>query len=170
MRKLTYLALFVALLTMSANCHASKQKKTGGENIKTALGDSISNIICNSQNVVAFVVGYDSVGHIEYQEHARLNSLQRHLIRFIIDDDRLYETNQPLYGLFSPSVRYKFSYKKTCVYVDIDFGLTKWRICNSEGKALYTFDTPDHTFLRLAHSLFPKNEAITHFYETGIKK
>ena len=65
---------------------------------------------------------------------AKLTQKQRYVMRFMVTNEKNFESNDTVYGKIMPNVVYTFNYKKQNVFVAVDFGLRKWQIQDENGK------------------------------------
>ena len=98
-------------------------------------------------------------------KNAKLTQKQRYVMRFMITNEKNFESNDTVYGKLMPNVVYTFNYKKQNVFVAVDFGLRKWQIQDENGKPLIQFDLKDEGLLYLTHLVFPENEMINYYYD-----
>lgn len=138
------------------------------EKMQKCLGDSINNILMSSKCVTANLQGVSQSDSIV--TNAKLTKKQCYVMRFMITNEKNFESNDTVYGKIMPNVVYMFTYKKQNVFVAVDFGLRKWEIQDENNKTLIRFDLKDEGLLYLTHLVFPENEMINFYYENKEKK
>lgn len=161
----------MALLTMVgvSSCEAKPSKDAlPTEKMQKCLGDSITKMLMNSKNITADLQGASQTDSVV--TNAKLTKKQCYVMRFMITNEKNFESNDTVYGKIMPNVVYTFTYKKQNVFVAVDFGLRKWQIQDENGKPLIQFDLKDEGLLYLTHLVFPENEMINYYYENKEKK
>jgi len=163
--------LVMALLTIAgiSSCEAKPSKDAlPTEKMQKSLGDSITKVIMNAKNITAELQGASQTDSVV--TNAKLTKKQGYVMRFMITNEKNFESNDTVYGKIMPNAIYTFNYKKQNVIVVIDFGLRKWQIQNENQKPLIQFDLKDEGLLYLTHLVFPENEMINYYYENKEKK
>ena len=171
MKNYCFSLLVMSLLTIMgvSSCDAKPSKDTlPTEKMQKCLGDSITKVIMNSKNVAAELQGVSQTDSAA--THAKLTKKQCYIMRFMITNEKNFESNDTVYGKIMPNVVYTFNYKKQNVFVAVDFGLRKWQIQDENGKTLIQFDLKDEGLLYLTHLVFPENGMINYYYENKEKK
>lgn len=163
--------LVMSLLTIVgiSSCEAKPSKDAlPTEKMQKSLGDSITKVIMNAKNITAELQGASQTDSVV--TNAKLTKKQCYVMRFMITNEKNYESNDTVYGKLMPNVVYTFNYKKQTVFVAVDFGLRKWQIQDENGKPLIQFDLKDEGMLYLTHLVFPENRMINYYYENKEKK
>lgn len=159
--------LVMALLTIVdiSTCEATPSKDAlPTEKMQKCLGDSITKVIMNARNITAELQGASQTD-TTIVTNAKLTQKQRYVMRFMITNEKNFESNDTVYGKIMPNVVYTFSYKKQNVFVAVDFGLRKWQIQDENSKPRIQFDLKDEGLLYLTHLVFPENEMINYYYD-----
>ena len=159
--------LFIFILTMVgiSSCDAKPSKDAlPTEKMQKCLGDSITKVIMSAKNITAELQGA-SQADTTIITKAKLTQKQRYVMRFMVTNEKNFESNDTVYGKIMPNVVFTFNYKKQNVFVAVDFGLRKWQIQDENGKPLIQFDLKDEGLLYLTHLVFPENEMINYYYD-----
>lgn len=171
MNRIRFNLLVMALLTIVgiSSCEAKPSKdELPTEKMQKNLGDSITKVIMNAKNITAELQGASQTDSIV--TNAKLTKKQCFVMRFMITNEKNFESNDTVYGKIMPNVVYTFNYKKQNVFIAVDFGLRKWQIQDENGKPLIQFDLKDEGLLYLTHLVFPENGMINYYYENKEKK
>lgn len=167
--KLLFCIVSILTIICVSSCEAKPSKDAlPTEKMQKCLGDSITKVLMNSKVITAELQGASQTDSTA--THAKLTQKQRYVMRFMITNEKNFESNDTVYGKIMPNVVYTFSYKKQNVFVAIDFGLRKWQIQDEDAKPLIQFDLKDEGLLYLTHLVFPENEMINYYYENKDKK
>lgn len=155
-------ALAIAAMVLTGCCTHRKgatglgDMSFGCDSAATALtGDSIYTVLMKAKKIVAIDKSTslpkdcDSVKVLKPDAAAAL--------RLIIENPENYRSDIPVYGLFKPSMEYRFSQGKRSVTILYDFGLGKWGIADASGKLLLRRDLSNDDALRFSRRLFPKD-------------
>ena len=171
MKRNQFGVLIMALLTIvGVNCCEAKPSKDAlpTEKMQRCLGDSITRVLMSSKNITADLQGTSQTDSVVTD--AKLTKKQCYVMRFMITNEKNFESNDTVYGKIMPNVVYAFTYKNQNVFVAVDFGLRKWQIQDENGKPLIQFDLNDDGLLYLTHLVFPENKMINYYYENKEKK
>ena len=161
-------ALILTIIGISS-CEAKPSKDAlPTVKMQKSLGDSITKVIMNAKNITAELQGASQTDSVV--TNAKLAKKQCYVMRFMITNEKNFESNDTVYGKLMPNVVYKFTYKKQNVLVAVDFGLRKWQIQDESGKPLIQFDLKDEGLLYLTHLVFPENGMINYYYKNKEKK
>lgn len=161
----------MALLTIVgvSSCEAKPSKDAlPTEKMQKCLGDSITKVLMTSKIITADLQGASQTDSVV--TNAKLTKKQCYVMRFMITNEKNFESNDIVYGKIMPNVVYTFTCKKQNVFVAVDFGLKKWQIQDENGKPLIQFDLKDEGLLYLTHLVFPNNGMINYYYENKEKK
>jgi len=163
----TIVVLVTSICTCSCEAKPSKDALLT-EKMQKSLGDSITKVIMNAKNITVELQGASQTDSVV--TNAKLTKKQCYVMRFMITNEKNFESNDTVYGKLMPNAIYTFNYKKQNVLVAVDFGLRKWQIQDENGKPLIQFDLKDEGLLYLTHLVFPKNGMINYYYENKEKK
>ncbi|MDE5997322.1 MAG: hypothetical protein K2G77_03820 [Muribaculaceae bacterium] len=155
--------LCVLLTTFCISCrtqhnvsNAMFSKQVSNSEIK--LNDSISDIIANAEKIQCRLVSQNPLDTVRTKDTCEVPYRLMPVVSFLISDPSNFETNEIVYGMFSPSVRYEFEKTKgQTATVEMDFGLKKLRISDSQDSVILMTDMPStsHQLLRLTRLIFP---------------
>ncbi len=124
------------------------------------LNDSIANLISRTKKITCSL---ESLNPIDTLRTDSLKVLPRRLnpiVQFLLLDPSNFESNDIVYGFFHSDVCYKLSVsRKKVVYLQLDFGLGKLKLLDSDKREICTTDMKKNNlhFLRFTLSLFPED-------------
>ena len=122
------------------------------------INDSITDIIANAKKIHCKLISQNQLDTVRAKDTCVIPSKLMAVVSFLISDPSNFETNEIVYGMFSPTVRYEFEKAKgQTAIVELDFGLKKLRISDSQGSVILMTDMPttSHQLLRLTRLIFP---------------
>ena len=122
------------------------------------LNDSITNIISNATKIQCKLVSQNPLDTIRKKDTCVVPSKLIPVVSFLISDPSNFKTNDIVYGVFSPLVRYEFEKTKDQkAIVELDFGLKKLKVSDCQGNTVLMTDMPNtsHQLLRLTLLIFP---------------
>lgn len=159
------------MLVVVPACSATNSTKPQADScLSKVLGDSISNMITSSKTIKSYIWKRESGKTIKSEER-KLDRKQRYLLHFILANPLMSKTNAVVYGKFTPCIGFEF--KKTNrkkVYADIDLGLGKWSVRDTNGKLLKCYDIEGYALLQLCALLYPSDEFIMGIYNNRLNK
>lgn len=160
--------LIVLMLSASVTCLASPKRtvvsvlaQADSTLCAKIVNDSISNIIAKARKVSCRLLTVDSKDSVQVDTVKSLSSGMKNILRYLLMDPSNQRSNDIVYGVFSPSVSYRFSVSsRRTVYLELDFGLKKWRILDVDYKELQMGDMKKNNiqFLRLSRIVFPTDK------------
>ena len=155
--------LCVLLTTICLSCrtqhhvsYAMFPQQVSNSEIK--LNDSITDIIANAKKIRCQLVSQNPLDTVRAKDTCVVPSRLMAVVSFLISDPSNFESNEIVYGMFSPTVRYEFEKSKgQKAIVELDFGLKKLKIFDLKGSAILMTDMPttSHQLLRLTRLIFP---------------
>lgn len=164
------LVVMILLTTVGiSSCRARTNKNVlPTAKMQKCLGDSLTKVLMGAKSINAELQGVSQTDSVSI--HAKLTRKQCYVLRFMVTNEKNFESNDIVYGKIMPNVIYTFSYKKRNVFIAVDFGLRKWQIQDENSRSLIQFDLKDDGLLYLTHLVFPENEMINYYYENKEKK
>ena len=127
-------------------------------NLEIKLNDSITDIIANAKKIQCQLVSQNPLDTVRAKDTCVVPSKLMPVLSFLISEPSNFKTNEIVYGVFSPTVRYEYEKSKgQTAMVEMDFGLNKLRISDSKGSVILMTDMPttSHQLLRLTRLIFP---------------
>lgn len=165
-RSLALLAAF----TMCTSCVASprkdikhileSQKETGYGKV---MKDSIASIILDAKNVTCKLQSKNPSDSLRQDTVCHIPAKMQTIVQYLFFDEHNFQSDDSVYGKFETWVCFKFeAKKKQTVYLEMDFGLKKWRLLNGDKKQICSQDMKENNtqFLRLARLMFPKDKTL----------
>lgn len=135
----------------------------GDSTVTEVMGDSIFSILSSARTTqaidksISLPAGCDSV--------INLKADATNALRFLIGSPENYVSDNPVYGLFNPSIIYIFRDGNRQISALFDFGLKKWGIADKSGKILFTRDLKSNELLRFSRQLFPCDPLLESIYK-----
>ena len=127
--------------------------------VTAAIGDSICDIISTAKTVNAEILGFKDSSFVAV-ENKQLTKEQIAILDFLLDNPVNVASNDTTFGRFMPNISFRFISKRKEIYVELDFGLRKWKVKDVNGQVLKEFDLKSPEFLRFARTVFPNDEFI----------
>ena len=133
---------------------------------KSFIPDSIVSIIAETKTVKMNIdssMSDPATNNMMYNCSKEVNSV----VKYLLFDDENYRTDTLVKGHFTPWVQVTFEgKKKKSVYLELDFGLWKWRLLDSTKKVICIRDmgTNRKQFLRLVRTIYPSNKKLNEYY------
>lgn len=124
------------------------------------INDSVANIIIGARTIVCELVNKNPVDSIRSDSVKILQRKISSIIQYLFFDPYNFRSNQIVYGDFSPSACIIFkATSKRVVYLDLDFGLKKWRLLDYNRNIIAISDMKENNlqFLRFIRLQFPKD-------------
>ncbi len=160
-------ALFAAGMCVSCAClhRASSsslydaQKSLFGD----SLNDSVADIIVNAKKVTCTLTSASPSAAPRTDSVCVLTDETRSIATYLLLDSSNFQTDKVIYAPFQSWASYRFEAgKKRYVTVDLDFGTSKWVLCDSAKQKVCGGDMPvmNTQWLRLTRLLFPKDETL----------
>lgn len=131
------------------------------------LNDSIAGIVLNSNLVVCQLQSLNPIDSIRTDSVRTLPKNMNAVIKYLFFDPSNFRSNDIVYGRFSSSARYTFKTRHgQILYLDLDFGLKKWRLLDSNGNEICISDMKSSNlfFLRFTRLIFPNDMTLNLLY------
>lgn len=125
--------------------------------LKDSLGDSICSIIVSSKKVKVerLVTNHSQSPKMSTKW---LSKEEIGIATFLLMINDSVSNQSPVFGKYSPNVKFTFFSKKSSVVVEIDFGLRQVCIIGKETKK---FDVRENYILKFCNMLFPNDEYLS---------
>lgn len=135
------------------------------------LNDSITEIVLNSNLVVCQLLSLNPIDSIRTDSIRILPENMNTVIKYLFFDPSNFCSNDIVYGRFSSSARYTFKTRHgQTLYLDLDFGLKKWKLLDSNGNEICISDMKKSNlyFLRFTRIIFPNDVTLNLLYNNLI--
>lgn len=162
-------------LTMCVSCSASPQKglnkiyDANKENgYAKMVPDSISNIIFSAKKITAEIQrSHPTDTSVVSDTICVIPSQLKEVMIYLFAHEQNFQSNDVVYGVFNSFVSFKFdTKKKQTVFLELDFGLKKWRLLDCKKELICTADMKDNNmqFLYFTRLLFPQDQTLSLLY------
>lgn len=131
------------------------------------VSDSIYDIVMNARSITCELQALNPLDTVRKDTVRTLSRKMIPVVQFLFSDSNNFKSNDIVYGHFSSLACYKFtSSKRRVVFLELDFGLRKWRLLSCDRSVLYTFDMKENylQFLRLTRLCFPDDLTLELLY------
>lgn len=161
--RLALLFLFVICLQMGCTAKTDpnaiflSQKENG---YGKAIKDSIASIILNSKSIKCNLQSKNPLDTLRQDSVCVVSKDFHSVVKYIFFNEENFKSDDVVYGKFIPWACLTFyGKKKQTVYLELDFGLSKWRLLNSGKKQICSRDMKEGNkqFLHLVRLLFPQD-------------
>ena len=164
--------LFAIFSLICEGCSARTPKKQGfimkemiNPVLKDSLGDSICSIIVSSRKVkVERLITNQSQS--EKTPTKWLSKEEIGLATFLLMANDSIANPSPVFGKYSPNVKFTFFSKNSFVEVEIDFGLQQVSYIAKDAKK---FDLRENYLLKFCNMLFPNDEYLSFLLKERMK-
>ena len=136
---------------------------TQKEGYEKIINDSVASIIMNAKKIVCELQSNNPDNKTMKDSVKIVNRDLRAVIKYLFFDEENFKSDDVVYGVFQSWVCYKFILsKKKIVYLEMDFGLRKWRLLDKDKNQLCTQDMKKNNmqFLRLTRLIFPEDKIL----------
>ena len=166
--KKSVMVVAVSLFCMS--CHANikndfknKFEQEGKTGYKQVLTDSVADIVLEAKKITVSLVGKSTIDSLRQDSVCVLSQKMVSVMQYLLFDPNNFKTDYIVYGHFKPWVSIEIiSKKKRKVNIELDFGLSKWRMVDAAGKLLTQKDMQSNNiqFVRFVRMLFPDDKTL----------
>lgn len=174
MKKVSISLIMLITFTMCTSCIASPKNEiktlieiTKDDGFGKVMKDSISNIIFESKRIVCELQSKSPEDSLRQDSVIVIPSKLISVVQYLFFDVNNFKSNDVVYGKFDSWVCYKFeSRKKQILFLEIDFGLSKWRLLDKNKTQICMQDMKENNlqFIRLTRLLFPKDKTLNMLY------
>ncbi len=175
MKKLLNLSLFLLIIQgMCASCTASGKKElkailTANKNdgYGKVIKDSVANIIFDARHITCQLQSKAQEDTLRQDTECRLPTKAIPIVQFVFFNSDNFKSDQVVYGMFESWACYKFeASKKRVVYLELDFGLGKWRLYDKDKKQICQQDMNENrmSFIHLTRLFFPNDVTLKILY------
>lgn len=164
------LSMLISLILCTSCCKASdrevpqsifvSQKENGYGKVLT---DSVVNILLKSNRIQCELQSKNPIDTARTDTSRILPSDMRSVLRYLILQESNFNSNDTVYGHFETWVSYKFQMnKKKIVYLQLDFGLHKWRMLNANKAIITEQDMKENNlqFVHFTRLLYPEDKTL----------
>ena len=169
-----HFAMLLACITVIIGCSASGKKylvapleNENGNIYGNVIDDSVASIILNAKRITCELVSKSPEDSVRTDTVKVVPRQWFPLPQFLFLNDNNFKSNDIVYGQFATWACLKFeSRKHRTVYLDLDFGLAKWRLRDGDMNDICTMDMKENNmqFLRFVRLLFPSDKTLTMLY------
>lgn len=165
-----YTGIVLLIFMTCINCHAKSRSKShsvfqtekhlGYGNV---LKDSIADIITEAKMVTCQLVAKNPTDSLRNDSICELPKELTPVAQYLFLDPANYKTNATVYGFFRPWVSFCFeAKKKQRIFFEVDFGLAKWRLLDTNMRSICMFDMKENRqqFIRLVRLVFPNDKTL----------
>lgn len=127
------------------------------------MKDSIANIIMDAKQVTCHLLSQNPLDSLREDTVRNLPKGAETILQYLFFNKSNFTGNKTVYGQFTPWARYTFqAKKKRTVHLELDFGLSKWRLLNHDMKEICMQDMKECNgqMLHLVSLLFPKDKTL----------
>lgn len=138
------------------NLFASQKELGYGKVMK----DSVASIIFDAKTVTCELQSKNPADTLRQDSVIKVPNKLVSTLQYLIFNRDNYQTNDTVFGYFDSWACYKFeAKKKQVVYLEMDFGIRKWRLLDSKKKAICESDMKENNmqFIYLTRLLFPND-------------
>lgn len=162
--KSKYILLLITLMFF-CNCNSKPQNNLRSmiethkaEGYGKVLPDSISGIVLNAKEITCELKSKNPEDTVRVDSLAKVPKWLLPTVKILFLNEQNFQSDDTVFGTFNPWVCYVFKAPKNkSVLLEMDFGLRKWRLSDSEGKHVYGADMKElnQQFLSLTRLMFP---------------
>lgn len=164
------LSLLLIVFTMCTSCNASpknevkdifdSQKELGYGKV---MKDSIASIIFEAKNVTCELQSKAQADTLRQDSIAKVPAKLVPTLQYLFANPDNFQSNDTIFTKFDSWACYKFeAKKKQVVYLELDFGIRKWRLLDSKKKTICGSDMKENNkqFIYFTRVLFPKDKTL----------
>lgn len=164
------LSLLLIVFTMCTSCSACSKK--GAQDLlcsQKELGygkvmkDSIASIIFEAKSVTCELQSKNPADTLRQDSIIKVPSKYIPTLQYLFANPDNFQSNDTVFAKFNSWVCYKFeAKKKQVVYLEMDFGIRKWRLLDSKKKVICGSDMKENNmqFIYFTRLLFPKDKTL----------
>ena len=120
-------------------------------------------IVINTKKVTCQLVAKSPTDSLRNDSICELPKELTSVAKYLFLYPANFKTNTTVYGIFRPWVSFSFEVKKKQrIYYELDFGLAKWRLLDTNMRPICTFDMKENRaqFIRLVRLVFPNDKTL----------
>lgn len=161
------LSLLLIIFTMCTSCNASpkdEMKKLFDSQKELGYGkvmkDSVASIIFDAKTITCELQSKNPADTLRQDSVSKVPKKLVSTLLYLFSNPDNFQTNDTIFGNFDSWVSYKFeAKKKQVVYLEMDFGIRKWRLLDSNKKVICGSDMKESNmqFIYFTRLLFPKD-------------
>lgn len=172
--KITFLSRSLSLLlivfTLCTSCNASpksdmlkiieSQKEAGYGKL---MKDSVASIVFDAKAVTCELQAKNPTDTLRTDSISKVPEKLVPALQYLIANPDNYQSNDTVFARFNSWVCYKFeAKKKQVVYLEMDFGIKKWRLLDAKKKVICGSDMKENNmqFIYFTRLLFPKDKTL----------
>lgn len=159
--------MLLIVFTMCTSCNATPkvEMKTLIESQKElgygkVMKDSVASIILDAKTVTCELQSKNPADTLRQDSVIKVPENLVGTLKYLFTNPDNFQTNDTVFGNFDSWACYKFeAKKKQVVYLEMDFGIRKWRLLDSKKKEICGSDMKENNkqFIYFTRLLFPKD-------------
>jgi hypothetical protein len=159
---------------MSIGCHASpksdannlfvSQKYNGYGKV---VNDSIASIMLNAKHITCRLQSKSKEDSVRRDSICTISSKLNTVVQYLFFDANNFKSDDKVFGKFISWACFTFQGKmKQTVYLELDFGLAKWRLLDCKKKQICSKDMKEDNrqFLHFTQLIFPNDKTLMLLY------
>lgn len=164
------LSMLLIVFTMCTSCNASSKdeiKKLFDSQKELGYGkvmkDSVASIIFDAKTVTCELQSKNPADTLRQDSISKVPEKLVPALQYLIANPDNYQSNDTVFARFNSWVCYKFeAKKKQVVYLEMDFGIKKWRLLDAKKKVICGSDMKENNmqFIYFTRLLFPKDKTL----------
>lgn len=164
------LSMLLIVFTMCTSCNASpkdemrklfdSQKELGYGKV---MKDSVASIIFDAKTVTCELQSKNPADTLRQDTVIKVPEKLVSTLLYLFSNPDNFQTNDTVFGNFDSWACYKFeAKKKQVVYLEMDFGIRKWRLLDSKKKQICGSDMKENNmqFIYFTKLLFPNDKTL----------
>lgn len=127
------------------------------------MKDSIVSIMLNSKSLTCTLQSKNPADSLRQDTICSVPKDFHTVVKYLFFNEENFKSNETVYGKFTSWACLSFSgKKKQILYLELDFGLSKWRLLNGDKKIICSCDMKENNkqFLHLVRLFFPKDKTL----------
>lgn len=156
MIKKILVVILAVMLHISVNAQSSMDYAPIEQVLKKELGDSVSNIILNSDSIV----GHLTIWENDSLPDVSLSSCMCHIVKYTLCNPSMYKSDRRIYASFYADACFMITLQTKTLTLELDYSTYKWRLLDSDGKQVCRHDLPDQAMLPLLHIIWPESKIV----------
>ena len=162
-----YLTMLLIILSMCTSCVASpageikdffeSQKEDGYGKV---INDSIASIMFKAKSITCELQSQNPADTLRTDTLVSVPTKMHPVVFYLFFNKDNFQSSDTVYGKFETWACFKFeAKKKQTVFLELDFGLKKWRLLDANKKVICAQDMKENSaqFLHFTRLLFPKD-------------
>ena len=159
---------------MCASCTASGKKELKAiltankdDGYGKVMKDSVADIILDARHIICQLQSKAQEDTLRQDTVCSLPSKAIPIVQYLFFDSDNFKSDNVVYGMFESWACFKIeASKKRAVYLELDFGLGKWRLYDKDKKQICQQDMNENRmpFIHLTRLFFPNDVTLRILY------